>query len=384
MHSLTFSSLVHSAGFALGVLLAVLLLTNKQGNRAANRWLAAYISCLALLWFEDVVEETRVILVYPSIAHLTDWMLFLVGPCLWMYVRRLTQNEKPTFLWWLPHTWLAVLCFLFLATNFYFEPRAQKIADIRADYALLEHSINEGVLIAAIHVMCYWVASLFVLRRFNASLRERYSSLGERSFGWLRTMLSITLVMWIIWFVSLLQFAPWSDVLASIAVVPGVYLLAFFGLRQPQVFLDEEEPAPTPEVATARYARSGLDRARVPEFLARLDNVMRTEKPWLESDLTLADLATRAELSPHNLSQLLNEEIGKSFFDYINSQRVEEVKRCLADATYDSQTILDIALAAGFSSKTAFNAAFRQHTSTTPSEFRREAGRLRGAGATAS
>jgi AraC-like DNA-binding protein len=379
MHSLTFSSLVHSAGFALGVLLAVLLLTNKRGNRAANRWLAAYISCLALLWFEDVVEETRVILVYPSIAHLTDWMLFLVGPCLWMYVRRLTKNEKPTFLWWLPHTWLAVLCFLFLATNFYFEPRAQKIATIRADYALLERSINEGVLIAALHVMCYWIASLFVLRRFNKSLRERYSSLGERSFGWLRTMLSITLVMWIIWFVSLLQVAPGSNVLASVAVVPGVYLLAFFGLRQPQVFLDEEEEgepaAPVAPTTTnaGRYARSGMDRERVPEFLARLDDVMRSEKPWLESDLTLADLAARAELSPHNLSQLLNEEIGKSFFDYINSQRVDEVKRCLADPAYDSQTILEIALGAGFSSKTAFNAAFRQHASTTPSEFRRRA-----------
>jgi AraC-like DNA-binding protein len=182
--------------------------------------------------------------------------------------------------------------------------------------------------------------------------------------------------MWIIWFVSLLQVAPVSNALASIAVVPGVYVLAFFGLRQPQVFLDEDEEEPAsaaPVSSSTRYARSGMDRARVPEFLARLDNLMRTEKPWLESDLTLADLAARAELSPHNLSQLLNEEMGKSFFDYINSQRVDEVKRCLADPAYDGQTILDIALAAGFSSKTAFNAAFRQHTSTTPSEFRRRA-----------
>jgi AraC-like DNA-binding protein len=391
MHSLTFSSLVHSAGVALGALLAVLLLTNRKGNRAANRWLAAYVSCLALLWFEDVIEETRAIVEYPSIAHLTDWLLFLVGPCLWMYVRRLTKHEKPGFLGWLPHTWLAVACLLFLATNFYFEPREQKIAAILADYALLEHSLNEGVLVAAIHIMCYWVASLFVLRRFNASLRERYSSLGERSFGWLRAMLSVTLIMWIVWVCGQLLLAPWSNVLGAIAVVPGMYLLAFLGLRQPEVFLDEDKrdgtashelaateaaPAPAQDTAAAssvRYARSGLDRERVPEFLARLDTLMRTEKPWLESDLTLADLAARAQLSPHNLSQLLNEEMGKSFFDYINSQRIEEVKRCLLDPAYDGQTILDIALAAGFSSKTAFNSAFRQHTSTTPSEFRRRA-----------
>jgi len=191
-------------------------------------------------------------------------------------------------------------------------------------------------------------------------------------------MLSITLLMWIIWVIGLLLLEPWSAVLGAVAVVPGMYLLAFFGLRQPEVFLDEESPA-TPAAASAtpastpRYARSGMDRERVPEFLARLENVMRTEKPWLESDLTLADLAARAQLSTHNLSQLLNEEIGKTFFDYVNAQRVEEVKRCLLDAAYDSQTILDIALASGFSSKTAFNSAFRQHASTTPSQFRRSA-----------
>ena len=376
MHSLTLSSLIHSAGVALGALLAVLLLTSKKGNRAANRWLAAYVSCLALLWFEDVLEETRTILEYPALAHLTDWLIFLVGPCLWMYVRRLTKRAEPSVTWFIPHTILAVACLLFLATNFYFEPAAQKIADIRADYALLEHSLNEGLLVAAVHIMCYWIASLFVLRRFNASLRERYSSLGERSFDWLRTMLTITLAMWLIWFVSLLQVAPWSNVLAAIAVVPGMFVLAFFGLRQPEVFLDEEPTAAAAARTTAnttRYARSGMDRERVPEFLARLDSLMSTEKPWLESDLTLADLAERAQLSPHNLSQLLNEEIGKTFFDYVNAQRVEEVKRCLLDPAYDSQTILDIALAAGFSSKTAFNAAFRQHVSTTPSEFRRRA-----------
>ena len=378
MHTLTltFSSLIHSAGVALGALLVVLLLTNKKGNRPANRWLAAYVSCLALLWFEDVLEETRAILEFPSIAHLTDWLIFLVGPCLWMYVRRLTKQEEPSATWFIPHTILAAACLLFLATNFYFEPAEQKIAAILADYALLEHSLNEGLLIAAIQIMCYWVASLFLLRRFNASLRERYSSLGARSFGWLRTMLSITLVMWLVWVIGLLLLEPWTDVLGAVAVVPGMYLLAFFGLRQPEVFIDEEPPAAAAAAtteSTSRYARSGMDRERVPEFLARLENLMRTEKPWLESDLTLAELATRAQLSPHNLSQLLNEEVGKTFFDYVNSQRVDEVKRCLLDPAYDSQTILDIALAAGFSSKTAFNSAFRQHASTTPSEFRRRA-----------
>jgi AraC-like DNA-binding protein len=68
---------------------------------------------------------------------------------------------------------------------------------------------------------------------------------------------------------------------------------------------------------------------------------------------------------------LLNDELDQSFFDYINSHRVAEVKRCLLDPAYGSQAILGIAKASGFSSKTAFNAAFREHAGVTPSEFRR-------------
>ena len=97
---------------------------------------------------------------------------------------------------------------------------------------------------------------------------------------------------------------------------------------------------------------------------------MESEKPWLENDLTLTQLAARLGTSSHHLSQLLNEDLRQTFFDYVNRRRVAEVQRCLADAAYASQTLLEVALAAGFNSKAAFNTAFRKHTGLTPSQFR--------------
>ena len=99
---------------------------------------------------------------------------------------------------------------------------------------------------------------------------------------------------------------------------------------------------------------------------------METEKPWLENDLTLADLASRAGLSPHHLSQVLNDTIGRTFFDFVNGFRVREVQRCLADPAYSGQGVLAIAMAAGFNSKAAFNAAFRRHAGMTPSQYRHQ------------
>src|SRR5690349_14199661 len=91
---LTLPALIHSAAVALSALLTVLLLANRKGNRAANRWLAAYIACIGLCSFENALEDSRAILEWPSIAHLTDWTTFLIGPCLWMYVRRLTKHAR--------------------------------------------------------------------------------------------------------------------------------------------------------------------------------------------------------------------------------------------------------------------------------------------------
>ena len=371
MDAHTLPSLVHSACIALGVLLVLLLLGSRKGNRAANLWLMVFVSCLTLLWVGDLLEETGTTLKWPWAAHTTDWLIFVVGPCLWIYVRRLTGHERPGMLALLLHSALALAC-IGLLMPFYLLPSAAKIAMIRAEQFELQDELNIPLLVAAAQIMGYWVACLVTLQRFNVGLRERYSHLGARSFNWLRTMLSITLGMWLVWVIGILLHTPWTYWFGAIVVPSGLYLLAFFGFREPAAFI-EEEARTAADDSGGRYARSGLDRERVPEFLARLDALMRTEKPWLENDLKLADLSARANLTPHNLSQLLNEEIGRSFFDYINLHRVAEVKRCLGDAAYSSQTILDIALAAGFSSKTAFNAAFRQHTGTTPSQFRRRA-----------
>ena len=78
---------------ALGSLFALLLWTARRGNLAANRWLAACAAALALLSVGDLLEDTRWALVYPGLAHTTDWLIFAVGPCVWL-VRAATHDER--------------------------------------------------------------------------------------------------------------------------------------------------------------------------------------------------------------------------------------------------------------------------------------------------
>ena len=58
---------------------------------------------------------------------------------------------------------------------------------------------------------------------------------------------------------------------------------------------------------------------------------MKTKKPYLNPELNIYQLSDNLNLKKHHLSQVINEKSGMNFFDFINTFRVEEIKRNLAD-----------------------------------------------------
>jgi len=96
---------------------------------------------------------------------------------------------------------------------------------------------------------------------------------------------------------------------------------------------------------------------------------MASEKPYLKSDLRLAELADRLSVSTNLLSQLLNQQMETTFFDFINQYRVAEAQKRLTDPNYQHLTYLAIAYEVGFSNKASFNRIFKKHTGMTPSTF---------------
>jgi AraC-like DNA-binding protein len=121
-----------------------------------------------------------------------------------------------------------------------------------------------------------------------------------------------------------------------------------------------------------KYKTSALLSETVDEVLPRLTQMMEEEKVYLDADLTLKKLAKRLNVHYNHLSQIINERMGKSFNDFINSYRIGEAKVKLADPAEGKKTILEIAYDTGFYSKSVFNTAFKKFTGKTPSEFRKE------------
>ena len=101
---------------------------------------------------------------------------------------------------------------------------------------------------------------------------------------------------------------------------------------------------------------------------------MERDRPWQDSELTLSDLSGRLNTTPHKLSEVLNSQIGQTFYDFVNGYRVREVQRRIAAGEAQRVKMLTLALDAGFASKSTFNLVFKKFTSQTPSDYRQTAG----------
>ena len=127
----------------------------------------------------------------------------------------------------------------------------------------------------------------------------------------------------------------------------------FFGLSK------EIEPITDKQDSTREEFKEELERLKVH---------MNSEKPFLSDSLTLQKLAAQIDIPEKQLSYLINREMGQHFFDYVNSFRIEEAQSLLLNSDLNVQEIMyDV----GFNSKSSFNTAFKKHTSTTPSAFRK-------------
>ncbi len=161
---------------------------------------------------------------------------------------------------------------------------------------------------------------------------------------------------------QLLLSAPLA--LAGLGFVSVLVIVWYiFTYRYPDLY-------PNLNVALGRYQLThtkGLDRA---SLRVRLDGLMEKEKIYCDEDLTLPRLAARLDLTPHQLSEFLNRELGESFSAYLSRHRVEEARRLLREDP--ARPVLSVAHAVGFNSKSVFYRVFTRYTNMSPHHFRKD------------
>ena len=96
---------------------------------------------------------------------------------------------------------------------------------------------------------------------------------------------------------------------------------------------------------------------------------MVDEKPYMNSELRIGDLANALDVSSHSISYLLNQHYDISYYDFINEYRVDEFKRMITEMDSSKYTLSALADMCGFSSRASFFRSFKKNMGITPNEY---------------
>lgn len=303
-------------------------------------------------------------------------LVYLLGPLLYGYAVALTSNRgKPGFPIRLWHLLPAAAALVVSLAN------ALAPFDTTATGAAVFLLSFHGWMFQGAP---YLVAAIWRSYGARASLEQVSADEAALHLGWLRWLAIAIAACWVSsainrWPPTMAEVSwAWFGVVLNWTTTAAIYLLAWFGLRQ-RILVPSGLAPPGQlhatgfhaDAARARYERSGLDTTHCLAVAAELTRLMETERLYADPEFDLLRLSQRSGWPPNHVSQALNQGLGQNFFEFVNTFRIAAATACLADAG-DRRSVLEIALAAGFGSKSTFNTVFKRMTGRTPREYRRQ------------
>ncbi|WP_410220256.1 helix-turn-helix domain-containing protein [Pedobacter sp.] len=160
---------------------------------------------------------------------------------------------------------------------------------------------------------------------------------------------------------AILNWIPGSYILGSIMYSFILYLSIFIAFYKNKQEKTEEAD---------KYQNKKIAQENAMRIITKLENIVEKDCLYQNSELKLSDLAQRLNIAPHQLSQILNDNLGKSFSNFINEYRINEAAKRILNETH--LKIEEIGYEVGFNSKSAFFTAFKKVKHTTPLKYREE------------
>lgn len=387
--ALAIEVILSATNLGLCLLTSSLLIIRKDSQRIYLPLIFLFISfsfssvstILEIFTFSGSIPYIQ--LVSRVLAYVSLLVLF---PALWLYVRNITR-EYPTS-WKIRDLWHFVPFVIGIGVG---------ILLLSLPNSMLNQIVGEGsgpttqlLIVAAISLyalMIIWVCQsacyLFVivrqLIRHHALLKTYFSSTENQELIWIYCvafLLFSALVSSVLGlFFNILDHANYFIDGVDLVLV---FILAHWGLRQSsfvektQTNMELEYPLHSnisnePQKITTKYEKSALSESHIDRIEANIHAVIVHDKLYLNPNLTLGHLAKAVGEQSNYVSQTLNGRIGETFFDFINAWRIKEAIPLINET---NDTILDIAYAVGFNSRSSFYKAFKREIGVTPSAYR--------------
>lgn len=269
---------------------------------------------------------------------------FLIGPFLFLYAKSMQQPSPTLKKYW----WVHVLPYFLVITAF------------RMQYSYYEDRAWWRWFIPFIYKqwLVYILLSAYVIRDLFVKIGKR-QKLEEQEF-WLMSIFAGTTLVWVAY-----EFSYYTS------YIVGALSFTFLTYVSLLLWLYKKSNKPIATDLPLKYANSNLDTHTLDQYQQQIEAYLHTEKVYLDPQLTLVKLSQQLGLSRKDISQVINQQHGQNYSNYIAQLRVEEAKKLLQNPQYDHYKIASIAYESGFNSLSSFNNHFKRVVGQTAQSYRK-------------
>ncbi len=371
-NSFNLVSVIMILGAAQGFFLASFLFMKKRDEGISYKLLSLLLFVASLLFLMAAFHQARRTDLLIIFGPVLFPLILSLGPLLYLYIKSMLQKDFKLKILDIFLFFPTFFAFFFFA-RIYFFPYEEQVKFIESFYS---HDVSLSETLFRYFDIAYRatfvILSIKLLSDYRERLKEEYSAIEQIDYGWLKQLLIYYLItIFVLLIITVMNLdndfrIVVASYLAFIMYVIGYKIVTDNSKESPK--MDElgitKKPKP-------KYEKTGLADEKKNALKEKLLYEIEKNKIYVEPDLTLKKLAEILGATQNQVSQLINEQFGRNFYEFINGYRVELAKKLLVSEEYKNESILSIAFDVGFQSKSTFNAVFKKLTKTTPSQYRK-------------
>ena len=364
----TFEFLMIS-GMLLGVIFIIATQSSKNGREKSIIYLNLVVLFIMLNNLQAFLLDTVFTNACFFIKRVQIPWYVLIFPSFYAFLTYYLKIEKKIATFVLPSVLLFVLEIairLFLAPEYY----QAKSNFLIAKYVQIEEIVN------ATYSLFLFVKAFIILFKYSKLYQD---VLAFDNTKWLKNFMFLGCVVMLMWFCAILlnlnktlnpQLFIYFPLRLSTTIL--LYWVGYQGFYNYSLMTERvklrAEIANEDKGIVSNFNTKEIQEDR---FTA-IKEYVKKNKRFLDPLFSLECLSEEMDISTSKLSQVINQNSGYHFSDYINSLRVEKAKKYLNKSDYADYTIVAIGLECGFNSKSTFYAAFKKFTNTTPTVYKKQ------------
>lgn len=325
-----------------GVVLSLYFLFFAKPKHISNQFLGAFLLMISIRTGKSVFFYFNPFLSY----HFLQFGLtacFFIGPFLYFYIKSIVKPESNIKKEWIVHIILLLIIAIIIGFLYPFKTNV----DLWRPYFIKT-------------IYYSWFGyTLLAGYQLRTTIKKMFSSKSkmESLDIW---MLSIFVGNLFVWFsYNFSRFTSYiTGALTFTFLFYLVVLFLIFNKKKRSVLFNN----------TQKYSDKKIDDDAASKHINRLKGIMETEELYKNANLKSSDVAKKIQLTTHQFSQLLNDNLHKNFAAFINEYRIDAAKKILEEK--NNFTLEAIAYECGFNSKSTFYTHFKKMEGKTPAQFR--------------